>query len=586
MNLSKKIFTSLSSLLSDGLFIKLRHAFPDFQKIYRSFKKFKRTEVNFRLTDRIVVVGIGTAALSCLRELKKEGFCSVTIVAKDLLFGGKCVNFGCMPIEFALTMIESGAVTNRDSLANFISNLREDAQHQFDALEYPISVGIVDKVCGNGIYLTDTRKIEFDRLIVAIGNTYPLPILLQDIPNVIFIEDFWTIPLGSRIVIFAENNIAALTLGEVALRLGLIPTVLVAGNNPISKMPSFRYFVRGIGKQGVTIYEKVRLNYANANEILFDSNGKAVTLSYDYLMVFSRPIPNFFEIDGKLPNLFDIDLVSGSLPTRPDIVFLGDGGGLMTASEADIHAKLIMRSWKLGERIDFRILDLMPISLHATQSLAMVGSEWTYTATRWMELDFRALGWSKVHNLEGKIWFILDLDSGKVESLHICHKHASELICLGTALMNYPVWDNKWMCTSIHPSSSEIFKVLAEQAISVLPYRPSAYFDTPDAILEFSLPPLDQFHSNSELPSWVTKAQWQTAVLTKEPRATLAVFFGLSKLSMIINIKFPIIPSCIKGNKFELEDGQTISIENLTDTKICRLSYGTKVVTVFYRAEP
>jgi dihydrolipoamide dehydrogenase len=249
LNLTKLFYSALEPQIRKGLMLKARHAFPSPGLLLRALRQPRSQDLKARLSERIVVVGLGTAALACLRELKKEGFPKVTVISRDRLYGGKCVNHGCMPSEFVFATGDVPVEERRAGLEAFVADLRSDVEKQFGALDYPIVTGTVVGVEGKRVRLADGSEVEFDRLIVAMGNEYPKPAALASgSPKLASIDEFWRLPVGSRVAIYAEGNIFAMSLGEIAQRLGMQPTVMLSGANPFAGLPSYRYFVRtGVG---------------------------------------------------------------------------------------------------------------------------------------------------------------------------------------------------------------------------------------------------------------------------------------------------------------------------------------------------
>ncbi len=568
--------------MSTGFFLKLKHAFPDAGRMLKAFKSPVAADRRLAIDARIVVIGIGPAAVSMLSELNKAGFRNVTIVSRDKLFGGKCVNFGCMPIEFVLTLDDSDPQGNRQKLGDFVAALRGDVEAQIKSFGYNHIEASALRVSEQSLVLQTGEILSFDRLIVASGGSYPPPANLPDASKVVSIEDFWNLPIGSRVSIYAEDNVTALTLGDVALRLGLVPTVILGRVNPLAHMPSFKYFARRLAQRGVKIYEKARIERIGANEIQLEA-GKSVAVAFDYLLPFNRAVPNFIEVDGRIPEIFDIDLVRAALPGRPDVIFLGDGGGMMTASESDLQARWLMRSWKLGEPLDFKAMNALPVSLHAETSLALVGEPWTFTATNWAEVDFRALGWSRAHALEGKLWYILSPETGKIEAIHICHKYAAELISLAAALMSYPVWDHRWVTSTVHPTAAEIFKIVADQAMNALPKPETSQITAADISSEFTLPSLECIDGDEALPSWLTRAQWQEIVLSNTPFIQLSVLYGISKLEEATGQTYSRHIDLSSLDRVRLRNDPSVVISVFPDEQVTQVRHAENSIKVLYR---
>jgi pyruvate/2-oxoglutarate dehydrogenase complex dihydrolipoamide dehydrogenase (E3) component len=585
LNFTKFLFSKLDQRFAKGFMIKARHAFPNPLLLLRALRQPRSADVQTSLGQRVVVIGLGTAALACLKELKREGFSRVTVISRDQLYGGKCVNYGCMPSEFVFATENIPVEERRASLDAFVADLRNDVQKQFDALDYPVMPAVVDRVEGNRVHLADGEPIEFDRLIVAMGNEYPKPAAIPvGLSKLVGIEDFWRLPVGSRVAIYAEGNIFALSLGEIAQRLGMHPAVLLAGVNPFAGLPSYRYFVRGIGKRGVTIHERTRLLRADENELAIEDGGKPVTVPYDYLLVLSKPTPRFPRIDGTQPSIYDVDLNRGSLPSRPEIVFLGDGAGLFTAASAENQARLLMRYWKYGEPLDLMALDATPLCIHGAQSLSLAGPAWTYASRQWKEIDFRSLGWSKIHKLEGKLWYLLNEKTGRIEGLNICHKHANELACLGAALMEYPVWDLKWMTTAMHPTSAEIFKVVAEQALAQTDGsgRTTQLVDDIRHEATFRLTGTADLHPSGNLPEWLTREQCLKAITSRQPKLYFAACFGMGKRGDAKGTRIPFSLRDGEHGEVAVAEPEGVQLNFDTVAKICVVEHGMHRVVVEY----
>lgn len=534
MKLAKALFGALAARRANGLMVKLRHAWPHPLALWRAFGRPASAPARVDADQKIVVVGIGIAALTCLNELKNAGFGNVTVIARDDVFGGKCVNFGCMPSEFVGALGDMPHEDQRARLEAFVAALRQDVAEQFAALGYPLRVAEVKEVRGKRVLLGDGAEVSFDRLIVATGSRpLPHPRLPNDLPTRVPIEDFWRVPAGTRVAIVSDGNVAALSLGDIALRLGMRPTVLLCGANPLAPLPAFRHFVREMGRRGVAIHENARVIRADAETMVFEAGGKTTTAQFDAVVIASRPVPRIPPIDGVNLTIYDLDLSHASWPRRPDVVFLGDASGLFLAAEAEVQAKLLVRCWKRGEPLDLRTLGRLPVALHATLPLALIGEEWTLAERDWREIDFRSLGWSKAHAANGKLWYLLDEARGMVEAIHICHPNAAELICLAAALMRYPVWHLNWMAGFIHPSSAEIFKVLAEQATGLLGETRDVSADAAGsaALRRYRLPPVEDLHPNRGLPEWLDEARFRKGVMSRQPRAYFGACYGIWQLA-------------------------------------------------------
>ena len=515
---------------------KLRHVIADPRRLLGALRTNRATARPAALHDRIVVIGTGFAALAFVKTLSAAGYRDIQIVARDDLFGGKCVNSGCMPTEFVLSRAREPVATRRDDLAAFVAGFRNDVADQFVALGWPIINGQVSGIAGQTVVLDDGREIPFDRLAVAMGSSYSMPTAPPgSAVRVIAIEDFWTLAPGTRIVIDGRENVAALSLAEAARSLGLHATVLLSARSGLADLPSFRYLMRRISAAGSTIHRAARLIRIGQKGVTVEDRGKTFDVECDCLLPIATPMPSLPQVDGQNLTVYDLDFARATWRSRPEIAFLGDSAGYFSASEAESHAKLVVRLWETGEPIDLATIRALPISLDGPEPLCIVGAPATLLRNDWIEIDFRALGWSKVHGLEGKLWYLLDCDTGRIESIHICHDHAKNLIAIARLLIDYPVTDDRWLAIALHPTAAEIFLVLAEHAKRRLkrPRLTEESIETAPKSAIYRLPDVRDLSPSSHLPDWLSPADAVTALLSSDPRRILAVRFATAELARL-----------------------------------------------------
>jgi pyruvate/2-oxoglutarate dehydrogenase complex dihydrolipoamide dehydrogenase (E3) component len=547
MSLGSYLQGKLQNRLDEGASVKLRHAFPHPGRMLRALRQRHASAPDMSADPAIIVVGIGPAALSALRALHDAGRKNVTIVALDTLFGGKCINFGCMPAEFVLTRRDLGLGEKRAQLEIFVQELRADAEQEFRGFNYPTVQAEAVCVEGKHLVLGSGERLAFDFLVLANGSSYPKPRIVLGEVRPCRVEDIWTLPAGAKLVIYAENNPSAISLGLIARALGFEPVILAAGANPFATLPSFRYFLRCAQNEGVKIYQGVKLRHVAPGHVRFEQAGKMQDVSFDHVMIASRPVPDMLPVDGKTPSIYDLDLRRGCLPARPDIVFLGDAGGYFSASDAEAQASLVVESWS-GGAADLTLLASNPVILDGESPLVMLGKEWTLGARNWAELDFRALGWTKIRRDEGKLWYLLNEATGRLDALHICHPAAKSLAATARLLMDYDVRDPRWQLIQPHPSGSEIFKILARRAGTSL-RRTRAAEALPQAAL-FELPPLTDLSPHGKLPSWLSRENAAAALLAPEPRRALAAVMALESHAGLAGV-----PS---GCRLSLRDGDVV----------------------------
>ncbi|GAB4239032.1 MAG: hypothetical protein Kow0049_26130 [Stanieria sp.] len=483
--------------------------------------------------ESIVVVGIGIAAFSFLRCLNRLGYRQVKIIARDDLFGGKCVNNGCMPSEYYTAYGHQTPTAIVEQGKQFITSLRQITQQSFQELGYPIISGEVTAVKEQEIILKTGEKISFDRLVLATGNKITKFPWLE---NTCSLQDFWSITNG-KLVIVSEGNLASLSYADIAVDRDLDTTVVFTSNPPLSHLPSWQYFRRELEKRGIKIIVSAKIQDCQPNNLTIKVRGKLETISFDHLLYDGAPELNLPQIDGKTKTILDLDLQQANLIGRPDIYVLGDASGFLSATEAELQGKKLAHAWKRGETIKINDFERLPLRLHARKSLAIVGSPWTLLSPQWRSLDFKGLGWSAVHNETGKLWYLYNFSKQKVEAIHICHRDASELIALASVLIELAVTDSRWLSCSVHPSAAEIFKLVIEdiesitneneQNPSLLGIKSSDEDISADVL---RLPPLSQLYHHSLYQTAFSPEERSLGILDRNPQLYFAILLGIKHL--------------------------------------------------------
>lgn len=535
INITKKIYCSLSHIWEGGLFYKLR--FNLSQNTIPNPLKLVQTNSQSNLLvgkeETIVVVGIGIAAFSFLRALHRLGYRQVKIVARDNFFGGKCVNNGCMPSEYYTAYRHQIPTAIVEQGQQFVSSLRQITQQSFQELGYPLISGEITAVKNKEIFLKTGEKISFDRLVLATGNQ------IKEFPwleKTCSLQEFWTITDG-KLVIVSEGNLASLSYADIACDRSIDTTVIFTSNPPLTHLPSWQYFRRELEKRGIKIIVSAKIQECKPNNLTIKVRGKLETISFDHLLYDGVPELNLPEIDGKTKTILDLDLQQANVIGRPDIYVLGDASGFLSATEAELQGKKLARAWSRGETIEITDFERLPLRLHARKSLAIVGSPWTLLSPQWRSLDFKGLGWSAVHNETGKLWYLYNSSEQKVEAIHICHRDASELIALASVLIELPVTDSRWLSCSVHPSAAEIFKLLIEDIEAITDEKQqngsllgtqSPNTDNSSDILR--LPSLSQWHHNSLYQTAFSPEERSLGILDRNPYLYFAILLGIKHL--------------------------------------------------------
>lgn len=512
-----------------NLAFKIRHILTTKKSLF-SLLKFSGsgkagTKLNYN--DQIVVVGIGVAAYTVVSSLKALGFKNVTVVAKDKFYGGKCVNFGCMPIEF-LFQLDQKDPNRVQKTQDFTTGLRKSVEQQFQASNYDLVFDEAVEVRDQQLILKSGAALKFDKLILTTGMT------AKHGGVSMAPEKIWGLKPG-RVCILASDEPNALAMGELAHRLGHETFIVTEKSFSLSHLPSFKYYKQRILDQGVACFEKAYNFEKSENAMAFGHQGKRIEREFDYLINLDISASDIIKIDGKPRGVLDLNLNYLNLTDHPNIYFAGDKAGGLSATEAEFQATQLVESLLTGNEIDQRALSQLPLRFHGQNSWASAGGYNSLFNTDWKEFSFNNLGWTAAHNLAGSLWYKFNSETEKIEALQICHHQASELIGIASVLMELPVTDNRWINFSVHPSSTEIFSSLARMLrLEVL--RP-AQVAVEVKNLAYAWPPLKNIESFLLEQNFIDRVSLNKVYLSKNPQEYLGVLYAACKLSQIKKIE-------------------------------------------------
>lgn len=537
MNITRLFFSLISPLLNKGLFYRIRFS----GRIVRSLgsalagtlKSSSAKKIQpLSLDEHVVIVGVGIGALSVLDQLKVNSFTNITIIARDGLFGGKCVNFGCMPSEFFLNARSQTYNNRKKETHTFVEMLRALTKARFMSFGYQVLEEDVQEVRGKQLVFANGGTLAFDRLILATGNNFSLGSVRASREGLVRADGFWNIEAKQHLLIVSDAQPAAASYAALALEMGLEVSLCFTRKTPLDHLPSFQYFLRQIQKKGAKIYSNVHEVDYQGTTLIFSASESSVSLKYDRVMYLGSPEISLPVVDNKKPSVFDINFKSSQLSMRPDIYVLGDASGLMSASESELHGIAIGQQLIKGELQDLRgALDKLPIRIHAPYSLAMVGQNWTYLKnSQWLSIDFKNLSCSLIHGYEGQVWYLYNKETDRIEAIHICHPEAGALISQASALMDLPLTDIRWLTSSVHPSFAEIFKLIA------LNIRKGEVNDTRSQRVTLRMPSSRFLSSDQFFETHYSEQERCQALLSEDPEKFLAELLISKTFSLDLNL--------------------------------------------------
>ena len=507
---------------------KFRHVFTTKKSVFSLLKFSGQSKPGSLLNknDQIIVVGLGVAAFTVVKSLNSLGFKNVKVVARDKFYGGKCVNFGCMPIEYLFQLDKQDPQRLQKTL-DFTLGLRKSVEQQFVGSGYDMIFDEAVEVRAQKLILKSGATLAFDKLILTTG----MSAKHQGVS--IAPEKIWGLKPG-KVCIWASDEANAIAVAELAKRLGHETFVVTEKSFTLNHLPSFKFYKQRVQEQGITFYEKTGSVRQNETTMSFNHQGKSVERQFDYLINMDASVSDILNVDGKAKGVLDLNLNFLNLTDYPNIYFAGDKAGGLSATEAEFQATQLVESLLTGNEIDQRALSQLPLRFHGQSSWASAGGYDSLFNTDWKEFSFNNLGWTAAHSLPGSIWYKFNAETAKIEAMQICHHQASELIGIASVLMDLPVTDNRWINFSVHPSSTEIFSTLArELRLQVL--RPKVSEPEVNSF-SYAWPSLKEMESYLLDKNFVDRVNLNKVYLSKNPHENLGVLYAACKLAQVKKI--------------------------------------------------
>lgn len=549
-----RILRSLfTPIFATGFFYKYRFSAKAAPSLLYSFNRSPSLKP-LKKDEQVVVVGFGIAALTVAETLKHFGYSKLTLIGKAESYGGKCVQIGCMPMEFLFRNSNENNV--REKIRVFVSNLISLTRSRFAALDYKIIEAVVEKIENKNVVLKNGQRVHFDRLILATGN------LLERSPKLgetISVEDFWNLQEKTSLLIVSENQISAIGLAEAALALKHKVTLVFIGTSQLDHLPSVNFAKRELEKRGVSIFKAEKIIERGTGTAYFKLPTKTKKIDFDNIMYLASSKLALPDIDGKKIGIFDIDHRSGTVLNRNDIFVVGDSIGLLSSTESECQGHFLAKSLAQGGYLNWNHLEYLPLRIHGPASLAMVGSHLSWLENDWGTVDFKTLGHGLFTNRESMLWYKFNHHSRMIEAIHIYHPEASELINIAAGLLRFSIDDPIWLTCSVHPSAAEIFKALALK-LSKLTLSLNSIQSQSSKILHIPFP--NDVNKNKFYLSNFTKEERHLILFSQSPARITCLLFAAKYLYNLANNSAIHLLS-LNGNEANLDKDSILDMQEL-----------------------
>lgn len=340
-----------------------------------------------------IIIGFGKGGKTLASWLASQGK-KVAVIEKDKnMYGGTCINIGCIPTKILVEESEKKEKTYKESIQwkrELTSKLRGANYNKLDAFE---SLDVYD---GLGSFVDkNTIEIQTENSVERIqgGNIFINTGAKEFIPSINGIENTKNVytsttimeleELPKKLVIIGGGYIG-LEFASIYSNFGSQVTILEAGEDillkeekEISEEIKSNFKVRNIN-----VLSKVKVDkLSNANndvEILINQNGNSETLVADVVLIASgrRPLVSGLKLENANVEYDERGIkVNQFLQTStPNIYALGDVKGGLQFTYISLDDFRIVKNHLLGnESLTTESRNVIPYSLFISPTLSIVG---------------------------------------------------------------------------------------------------------------------------------------------------------------------------------------------------------------------
>ncbi len=444
----------------------------------------------------LVIIGSGAAGQTAASTAIHLGASRVAIVEKGILWG-TCVNVGCIPSKFLLTLADYHFYKNHNHPGISV-NSRFDLSQALAEKEALISRLVqkkadhllahlgVELIRGNAEFLSDRelktgdRIISSDRFIIATGSVPAIP-PIEGLTSVPFMTNTEALSPGRlpRSLIVIGGRALGLEFAQLYSHLGTKVTLLQRSTRIIpDEEPEISVLVRRyLATEGIDIRTGVDIQKVQKSDgritVTTATGGEESKISAEHLLLATGRLPNSYELRperaGVHTGKYGAIIVDKTMKTTaPNIWAAGDvtgepmletaaryGGGI--AAENAFSTKT--RQFDPAELPRGIFTSPQVASVGLTEEQARHGGHATISRCTLMNTVSRT---AMIGDTRGMIKIVADSDDEHILGVHICSPLATEIIQLGyCAIKNRLNLQDLIDSYYVFPAVSEIISLCA-----------------------------------------------------------------------------------------------------------------------------
>ena len=444
----------------------------------------------------LVVIGSGAAGGTAATTAVHLGAAKVAIVEQGPLWG-TCINTGCIPSKFLLTLADYHYYKNYghsgitiDSKFNLYLALAEKAavidqlrqkknNHFFTRLGIELIEGSAE-FASPGVLRVGSREVTASRFIIATGSAPTIPPLkgIDSVPFMTNVEGLNPEHIPESLVVIGGRALG-LEFAQLYAHLGTKVTVLQRSTRILpDDEPEIADLMTGfLRKEEIDIRTGVEIRNmeksGNAVTVHAVIGGKEEAFSAERLMLAAGRSPNsaalHLERAGVTTGRNGAVIVDKTLQTTaPGIWAAGDVTGEPMLETAARYGGEVAASNAFSELKRSFDRSYIPHGIFTTPQIAGVGLTEDQARRAGMQVITRSTPMDTMAksvimgDTRGMIKIIADKTTGCVIGMHICSPLATEIIQMGVlAVTHHMTVEDLATCYHIFPNTGEVVSVCA-----------------------------------------------------------------------------------------------------------------------------
>lgn len=322
-----------------------------------------------RYTHDIIIIGAGSAGLTCAQFMKRAGFSVLLVDRTATSFGGECLNSGCVPSKALIHAAKLANATQKATIS--LSTSAETPHFSFEKVQQYVASRVehirqhehpdylntlgIDTAIGAAAFtgkhsiIVAEKEFSARRIIIATGSRpRPLPTPTDDSIPIYTNETIFSLTQLPRSIVFIGGGPICIELAQAFRRLGSNVTVLQSAERIVPKEDESvsRLLTATLAGEGVEVHCNATVHQIKDAAVdVTLKDGTRTTLSPDIIFAGIGRLPNTESLNSEAAGIrrqedgsFVLDKYGRT--TNRSVVVIGDAAaGLQFTHAAELQAQ-------------------------------------------------------------------------------------------------------------------------------------------------------------------------------------------------------------------------------------------------------